>query len=194
MQRTVTTDSDILKQMAEGNEYALRSLYDRYWNRIYVYTLYKVEFQETAEDIVQDIFIDLWNRRENLVIERLESYLFRAAKNRIIDVIKAGLIRKYHEGSSGADYLPISQKLDTEEEMAFKELQVAIDEGLELLPEKTREIFRLNRLDQLSAREVSILMDIPQRTVEYHIAHALRIMKIYLHEFLMIVFCLSTGF
>jgi len=193
MQKTVTNDSDLLSQLAEGNEYALRNLYNCYWKKIYEFTLYKVGHQDTAEDIVQDIFIDLWHRREHLTIERLEPYLIRAARNRIIDVIRAGIIRKHHEESSYLNYLSLSKNLDVEEEIAYKELHAAIHEGLEQLPEKTQEIFRLNRLDQLSVREVSIVLNIPQRTVEYHINIAIRTMKICLQDFLMIVCCLING-
>jgi RNA polymerase sigma-70 factor (family 1) len=188
MYKTVPTDSDLLNQMAEGNEYALRTLYDRYWNKIYGYTIGKVGNQDTAEDIVQDIFIELWNRREDIMIERLEPYLYTAAKNQIINVIRKGIIRRHHEDSSYSAYLSVVRNLDIEEDIAYKELRAAIQEGLEFLPDKTREIFRLNRLDELSAREVSILLDIPLRTVEYHIAHALRTMKVHLREYFMLVF------
>src|SRR5690606_2497725 len=138
------------------------------------------EFQETAEEIVQDIFIDLWKRRENLLIERLDSYLYRAVKYRVIDVIRAGMVRKYHEESAGTIRYSDSLRLDEDEEFAYKELYEAILEGLTVLPEKTSEIFRLNRLEQLSASEISERLQIPVRTVEYHITQALRAMKAYL--------------
>ncbi len=186
MQGTIVTDAELLQHLTAGDEMALRSLYERYWNRLYEYAVHKVEYQETAEEIVQDIFIDLWRRRDHLVIERLEPYLFGAARNRIIDVIRAGMARKYHEESAQLIRFTGVQHLDAEEELAYKELYAAIEEGLDLLPEKTREIFRLNRLDQLSAREIAALLDMPARTVEYHITHALRTMKVYLQDFLVV--------
>lgn len=192
MQKTVTTDLELLRQIAASNEFALRMLYEKYWSKLYDYALSKLESQDIAEDVVQDIFIDLWNRRENLMIERLESYLFRTARNKIIDVIRASLIRKHHEESSLYNYIPASKNLDVEEEIAYKELHNAIHEGLALLPEKTREIFRLNRLDQLSSREVSVLLDIPVRTVEYHITHALRTLKLYLRDFVTLTILLTV--
>jgi RNA polymerase sigma-70 factor (family 1) len=192
MQGTLVTDASLLQLLANGDEDAFQALYDRYWERLYVYVVRKVEFQETAEEIVQDIFIDLWKRRESLLIERLESYLFGAARNRIVDVIRAGMIRRHHEASSGMSRFPGSaHSLDAEEELAYKELCSAIEDGLGLLPEKTGVIFKLNRLDQLSAREISVLLDIPVRTVEYHITQALRVMKIYLQEFLLLAFLFS---
>mgnify|MGYP000874902625 FL=1 len=187
MQSTTLTDAELLRHLAESDDLAFRTLYDRYWGRLYDYTVGKVEYQETAEEIVQDIFIDLWKRRENLLIDRLDAYLFRAAKNRIIDVIRAGLVRKYHEDSAGAIRYSESQILDEEEQFAYKELYDAILEGLNVLPEKTSEIFRLNRLEQMSAEEISQLLQIPTRTVEYHITLALRAMKAYLKDFLMLL-------
>ncbi len=193
MQGIRVTDAELLQHLAYGDEHAFRTLYERYWHKLYSYTVHKVEFQETAEEIVQDIFIDLWKRRESLTIDRLESYLFRAARNRVIDVIRAGLIRKHHEESSQLIRFTDREGLDTEEQLAYNELYAAIHEGLSLLPEKTGEIFRLNRLDQLSAREISTLLDIPVRTVEYHITHALRTMKVYLQDFLVLLFLLTEG-
>lgn len=187
MQVTVATDAELLRHLTNSDEEAFRILYDRYWDRLYDYTVRKVEFQETAEEIVQDIFIDLWRRRENLLIERFDSYLFRAARNRIVDVIRAGLIRKHHEESAGAIRYATGSKLDADEEFAYKELYEAILEGLNVLPEKTGEIFRLNRLEQLSAAEIAARLNVPVRTVEYHITHALRTMKVYLQDFLMLI-------
>ncbi len=194
MQETLVTDAELLGHLARGDEYAFQTLYERYWHKLYSYTVHKVEFQETAEEIVQDIFIDLWKRREGLAIDRLESYLFRAVRNRIIDVIRASLVRKHHEESSQLIRSAGKERLDTEEQLAYNELYSAIHDGLSLLPEKTGEIFRLNRLDQLSAREISALLDMPVRTVEYHITHALRTMKVYLQDFLIALFLLTNGF
>ncbi len=192
MHGTLVTDAELLQHLAQGDEHAFQALYERYWHKLYHYTVHKIEFQEMAEEIVQDIFIDLWKRRENIMIDRLESYLFRAARNRVIDVIRASLIRKHHEESSQTIRFTDKDKLDPEEELAYNELYSAIHEGLGLLPEKTGEIFRLNRIDQLSAREISTLLDIPVRTVEYHITHALRTMKVYLQDFLVVLFLLTN--
>lgn len=189
MHSTVASDADLLREMAKGNENALKSLYDRYWDKVYDYTVYKVGLQDTAEDIVQDIFIELWNRRHNLSIERLESYLFVSAKNKIIDVVRKGIIRKHHEDIAQTIYNPSDRNLDVEEEMAYQELYNAIQRGLEFLPLKTQEIFRLNRLDQLSAKEVSILLEIPLRTVEHHITLAIRTLKIQLRDYLQLLIC-----
>lgn len=187
MQATIETDAELLQLMSAGDQHAFQNLYERYWQKIYDYTVHKVELQETAEEIVQDIFIDLWKRREQLIIERFDSYLYRAAKNRVIDALRAGMVRKHHESYFELIRVTDKQKLDAEEELAYTELYSAIHEGLSLLPQKTSEIFRLNRLDQLSAREISTLLDVPVRTVEYHITHALRTMKVYLQDFLILI-------
>ncbi|GAA4435661.1 RNA polymerase sigma-70 factor [Ravibacter arvi] len=184
MQDTVVPDAELLKHLAMGEEYALRAIYKRYWSRLYDYVVQRVTLQGIAEEIVQDIFIDLWRRRNALEIERFEAYLFRAARNRVIDVIRANQVRKHHEEASDGIRSLESQGLDGEEALAYEELQSAIQTGLTLLPEKTREIFRLNRLDQMSAKEISVLTDIPVRTVEYHITFALRTMKEHLRRFL----------
>jgi RNA polymerase sigma-70 factor (family 1) len=188
MQEVVVTDSELLRQMAAGDENGLKCLHERYWSKLYEYAVRKVTFQEVAEEIVQDVFLDLWKRRETLLVERLDAYLFGATKKRIIDVIRASLVRKHHEESSQLLRTSEDTGLDAEEELAYQELYSAIHKCLDLLPEKTSEIFRMNRMEQLSAREISTLLNIPARTVEYHITQGLRMMKVHLQDFLVLLF------
>lgn len=182
MQKTLISDLELLKRLSDGDELALKFLYDRYWQKLYEYVVYKVEWQEVAEDIVQDIFINLWNKRSELSVQKVESYLFTAAKYKIIDVIRSDLRRNYHE--SYHSYYSNSFQLDIDENIAYNELENAINEGLEMLPEKSREIFKLNRLEHLSVKEVAVKLNIPLRTVEYHLANALRKMQFYLKDYL----------
>jgi RNA polymerase sigma factor (sigma-70 family) len=141
MQEPLIADSELLRQMVNGDEKALKSLHDRYWRRLYDFAVQKVEFQETAEEIVQDIFIDLWKRRESLSIEQLDSYLFRAAKNRVIDVIRAAIVRKHHEGHAQLNRNSENTSLDAEEQLAYDELQLAIHECINALPQKPAKSF-----------------------------------------------------
>lgn len=74
----------------------------------------------------------------------------------------------------------------TEEFLAFQDLKTAIDRAMTKLPEKTRKIFNLNRLEGLSVQEVSLVLSIPERTVAYHLAQALKVMRDCLRDFMIL--------
>lgn len=188
---TVFTEKELLKQMQAGDRVAFRAIYDRYWERLYRAARDKVSYPENAEEIVQDIFADMWERRKTLMIGNLEHYLFRAVKHKVLDYIRAQIVRRQHEDAVlqvASDY----GQADAEEELAYRELKDAFHSGLDDLPEKTREIFRLSRIEHLSVREISDTLHIPERTVSYHIAQALGILRVHLKDFILCFLVLHT--
>lgn len=165
-----------------GDQHAFREIYRRYWYTLYQVAKRKVRAEEDAEEIIQDIFVDLWERRNHIVIDELSSYLYKAVKYQTLKYIRAALVRQSHQDA----VLKNDVKTDsqTEEELALNDLHAAISTGLENLPSKSREIFRLNRLEGRSVTEISNLLQIPERTVEYHITKSLRVMRMYLKDFI----------
>ena len=183
MQEEALVEKTILRQLKGGDPVAFKTIYDQYWDRLYKTAVQKVPYAENAEEIIQDIFVDLWERRELLVIGDLEHYLFRAVKYKVLDYIRAQLVRREHEDSVLKAVVGYGDP-DIEEELAYRELREAFHSGLNGLPEKTREIFRLSRVEQLSVHEISQIMSIPERTVSYHIVQAQRILRISLKDYI----------
>jgi RNA polymerase sigma-70 factor (family 1) len=183
MQDTLVTDIELLNLLTEGNESAFQEIYRRYWYKLYVVAKRKVETDEDAEEIVQDIFVDLWERRTQGRIAELNSFLFGAVKYKILNYIRSRMVRQEYQ----QDTLQGSDDKDryTEEVLALTDLRQAISTGIALLPAKTQEIFRLNRLEGLSAPEISVQLGIPERTIEYHITHSVRAMRAHLKEFIL---------
>jgi RNA polymerase sigma-70 factor (family 1) len=166
---------------------AFQEIYKRYWYKLYTVARRKVEAQEDAEEIVQDIFVDLWERRIRLNINELDRYLFSAVKYKVLNYIKSRIVRQTYRDTVS---LKIDADSNTEEELALQDLSQAITSGIENLPPKTQEIFRLNRLEGLSVREISDLLHIPERTVEYHVTQSLRSMRVYLKDFVVLMLTL----
>src|SRR5690606_18512864 len=180
----VYNDAELLQQIRAGDKVAFRNVYERYWERLYRVARSKVGQVETAEEMIQDIFADVWERRESLSVINLERYLFRAVKYKALDYIRAQIVKRYNEDeilNASSEYTDA----EAEEELAYQELKRAFDSGLNSLPEKTRGIFCLNKLEQLSVREISAELGIPQRTVSYHIAQALSVMRVHLKDFIL---------
>ncbi len=187
-------EKTILRLLRGGDPAAFKAIYDQYWDRLYKVAAEKVPYAENAEEIIQDIFVDLWERREMLVIGDLEHYLFRAVKYKVLDYVRAQIVRRKHEDSV-QQVTTTSGDPDIEEELAYRELREAFHSGLNDLPEKTKEIFRLSRVEQFSVREISETLSVPERTVTYHIAQALRILRECLKDYIpyLLILLLRTG-
>ncbi len=169
-------------RLSDGSDEAFEEIYTLFWERLLNFVQSKIRSRENAEEIVQEIFIDLWERRETQQIQNLNSYLFRAARNKVLDVIRANIVREQHrdyilkaydEGDSG-----------TEAFLAFEDLSAAVHRALAAMPDKTGEIFRLNRFQFLPIREISSRLHLSERMVEYHLASALSTLRLHLKDFL----------
>ena len=177
-------DALLVKLLRTDDVEAFQEIYRRYWHILFVIARRKLYCQENAEEIVQDLFTSIWSRRTDAQIEDLKKYLFRSVKYLIINSVKSKIIRQEYENLTASNSV-FDTTCRTEEELAYRDLHRAIEDGLLRLPEKTQHIFRLNRLENQSVREISLLLNIPERTVEYHITQSLRSLRLHLREYLL---------
>lgn len=179
--------SDVLlvKLLQTGDQGAFREIYRKYWHLLYGIAYRKLQSLENAEEIVQDIFVDIWERRAGLQVDDLKKYLIGAVKYRILNTIKAKLIRERYKAFSHT--LTTHTEPLTESDLAFQDLNRAIEQALAELSPKTQEIFRLNRLENQSVREIALQLSIPERTVEYHITQSLRTLRLHLKDFIFLL-------
>lgn len=180
------SDIMLVRLLKTDDKEAFQEIYRRYWHVLFVVARRKLYAQEAAEEVVQDLFTNIWSRRMDVQIEDLKKYLFSSTKYLIINAIKSKIVRQEYESHTSA-----TRSLDTtrhtEEELAYRDLYSAIEAGLLRLPEKTQRIFRLNRLENQSVREISIVLNLPERTVEYHITQALRALRLHLREYILAI-------
>lgn len=188
MEYKILSDELLVKLLRVGEQDAFEEIYRRYWQKLLRSAQFKLRSKETIEEILQDLFISLWEKRERVVIENLEAYLNTSLRYLIINQIKKQILQeKFVEYSLKKNELTD----DVDESVAFNELSVAIEKAIEQLPEKTRQIFRLNRLEYKSVKEISVLLETPERTIEYHITQALKALRIHLREFITLSAILS---
>lgn len=184
MDYRLLTDEILLKFLRIGDELAFKEIYQRYWKQLYYSALNKITSKEVAEDILQAIFTDLWQKREKHSIQNLPVYLDTAVKYKVINYIKSAISRKAHLSAIG-------EKQKTEESNAdllllVQELNSAIDKAIDQLPQKTQTIFRLSRFEQHSNKEISHIMNLSEKAVEYHISQSLKTLRFYLKDFMMV--------
>ena len=176
-------DISLLYELKKGNREAFNGVFRYYYYpRIMAYTASMVE-QKAAEDIVQDVFLYVWENREKLYVsDGFHSYLFQSAYTRCLDYFKKNLsIEKYHSHTY-EKYLEDYQNLlkgddSVIEELSVKDFYRHLYELLEHLPAQRREVFILTYIKGLTAKEVAEQTRMPQRTVESHLYLALRFLK-----------------
>jgi RNA polymerase sigma-70 factor (ECF subfamily) len=183
------SDKELLLDMSHDSVSAFKAIYDAYWDKMYVSALKKTSSSEIAEEIVQEIFSKLWERRHTLSIENLESYLFTALKYSIIshvrDVIKN---RKQEDINNLQDVFSVNPN---EKEDQTWDLEAALHNALKFLPDKTRLIFQMSRFDELPNKVIASELDISEKAIEYHITQALKLLRVQLKDFLPVLILLD---
>lgn len=186
------TDEVLLNRLRNNDENALTELYNRYWNPVYLYTYNVLRDKEVCKDIVQDLFMDLWKRREKLhVTSTFKSYLFSSARYQIF-----AQIRKKEKSLGSHLFENLDQRLhynSPESEYLYQELVQRISTTVESLPQKCREVYTLSREEQLSHAEISQFLDISTKTVENHITKALKVLRSSVGTYLLAILLLFQG-
>ncbi len=179
------SDADLLAALQTGDAGSFAEIYARYCYSLFTLANRKLKSREVAEELVQDLFENLWHRRNTHEIQQLKQYLFSALRYRIINYVKSRQVRACYElycrlGTSETD-------TSTEDALAINELSTALLASIRKLPAKSREIFQLSRLEQYSVAEISGRVNLSEKTVEYHLTKSLKLLRGYLREFLILL-------
>lgn len=150
----------------------------------YAFTILKN--QDDAADIVQHLFVKLWEKRSEIeILSNVKSYLYRSAYNASLNAVKKSK-RQVLFGSLESEIEPVSSD-DTSDMLLSQELEGRIEEALEQLPEKCGEVFRMSRFSELSYKEIAEKLGISVKTVENHMGKALRLMRNELSDYLPLI-------
>lgn len=150
----------------------------------YAFSILKV--QNEAEDVVQQLFITLWEKRRELEISKdPRAYLYRSTYNRCLNEVKR--IKRRGTQTDAAEESSLKSPHDASDKLIGREMEECIELALQTLPEKCGEVFRLSRIDELSYKEIAEKLDISTKTVENHMGKALRLMRDELREFLPLI-------
>jgi RNA polymerase sigma factor (sigma-70 family) len=159
---------------------------------MYLVAYRKLRDKEAAEEIVQDIFLRLWRERDTVHVENLNYYLFSAVRYEVIDCIRTkGRTFEYLDYYESFDS---NQDLNTENQLALDELLRVIDECLHVLPEKTREIFRLHKLEYWPIPRIAARFGLSEKAIEYHLTKSVRVVRTHLKEVMVLLLAASAWF
>jgi RNA polymerase sigma-70 factor (family 1) len=156
-------------------------VYNSLWSKLYSVAYNYFRDKTLAQEIVQDVFVSFWMKRKSIdgIID-LEAYLFRSVRNKIYDQFdKIASQEKLKRQVA----LQVSEKTDTtKEDIEYAETWELINQEIDLLPSKTKEIFRLSRFGQYSNDEIAGNLHLSGKSVEYHITRALKRLRLRLNE------------
>ncbi|MBD0832569.1 RNA polymerase sigma factor [Aestuariibaculum sediminum] len=168
-------DSDILNRLKKGDKQALTELYNRYWKTLYISSYNLLKNKELCEEIIQDVFIDVWNYKENLQIKiSLKSYLYACVRYKVFSEFRKNKIQSVELMEGLNDRF---QYATPETKLMHEELVMQIDAIVKTLPERCQEVYLLSRNQQLSHKEISEKLGISTKTVENHITLALKTIR-----------------
>ncbi len=150
-----------------------KEVFKKYYNPLCNFASTIVNDHKMAQDVVQDVFTKLWDKRDNLSIESNEkSYLFQAVKNRSLEMLRK---QKIDQKVSTADYQALYVDGSEIDEQARKfMLKEFLYKSIRQLPPKCQEIFVMNKVNGLTYNEIAIDLDISVKTVENQIGKAYR--------------------
>ncbi|TCC87410.1 RNA polymerase sigma-70 factor [Pedobacter hiemivivus] len=170
------SDTELVDLLKSGNRAAFTEIFNRYQSLLYIFAYKKIGDREEAKDLIHELFLTFWEKRELLNIScSLPAYLFTVLKNRVFDLYK-------HKKVSQRYLETFQTYLDTEQNatdylVRHNELSCLIEKEIASLPYKMREVFELSRKTNLSRKEIATELNLSEQTVKSHMHHALKILK-----------------
>ncbi|MDB5128248.1 RNA polymerase sigma-70 factor [Mucilaginibacter sp.] len=181
------TDCKLLELFTNGNDAAFAEIYNRYWKKLIALSYSYTKDKFLAEEIVQEVFVSLWNRRGVVKIETLSSYLATAIK---FSVFKNIYTKNRHERL--LEQMPASSIAELPEDLVHaKFLEEYVNGLVEQLPEKCRLVYKYSRQKGLSPQEIAEEMNIAKKTVEAHLTKALKMLRLNLKEMMVLIIVLK---
>lgn len=175
-------EKKLLSLLTIGSEEALKIIYQKYWQRLFLSAYNVLKDREACEDIIQEIFIQLWLKRESLTVTTsLSAYLFTATRYQVFHHIKKSAGRPELFEDLEERFLTDAPDIP----LYVKDLQERIYTAVESLPEKCRNIYKLSREHHLSYKAIADHLQISPKTVENQLSIALKKLREALGDFLL---------
>lgn len=176
LNQSLNQDTILINRLRSGDESALTELYNRFWQALFVSAYNVLKDKELCEDIIQDIFMNIWHNREKLEINiSLKGYMYACARYQVFNQFKKNKDKIHVELFQEIDKR--FQHSTPETLLMHEELVQQINAIIETLPEKCQQVYKLSREEQLTHKEIAERLNISTKTVENHITKALHVIR-----------------
>lgn len=171
------TDSALTDLLKTGDRNAYEEIYIRYRFILHNHAWNKIRNKEEAQDVLQDVFANLWAKRDHLNIgDNLPGYLYSSVRNHILNLIdKRGVQLKY---LTSIQQFSEQKTVITDYRVRENQLKLIIEREIALLPPRTKEVFELSRKQCLTHKEIAVLLGTTEKTVKKQIANALKMLRL----------------
>lgn len=178
-------ENNVLELLTQGDTNAFTEIYNKYWRTLIALAYSHTKDKFLAEEIVQEVFLSLWNKKGAIKINSLSAYLGTAVKFSIFkfhhrETLHSGVKEKIMKSAASAEL--------QDDLFDYKFLQEYVNGIVDQLPEKCRLVYKLSREKEMSVREIAQEMHISEKTVEGHLTKALRVLRLNLKEIMILVF------
>lgn len=179
------SDLDLWLQVKQDNGFAFKTLFDRYWEKLYVYAFNRLKSAADAQDVVQEVMISVWSRRASLVIEAtLAAYLHTAVQYEVLSHFSKAAKTADRSLEYGKSLLPELSGYIAPSHL--KELEALAENEITRLPEKMQQVYRLRQEQHLSVKEISGLLNISEQTVRNQLNSSYQKLRKHLKEAILI--------
>ena len=142
----------------------------------------RVKSQAVTEEIVQDLFISLWDKRATQSIRHLSSYLYQAVKFKVLNYIDSRMVEEKY-WNYYKTFVP-NEENATDMAVAYNDLMEAIEQGMQQLPEKSQKVFKMNRLEGHSIPEIANLLNLSEKAIQYHLTQSVKKLRLHLKNYI----------
>ena len=187
----VIDDHVLLQQLKNGNEDAFSKIYSKYWKKIYMLAYDRLKDSKQSQDIVQDIFISLWERRESLEIQNLNAYLHTSVRYNVFKLVAVNKVKD--------DFYDLSEVLSSQSSFAdhriiSHELMTAFNNLVENMPAQRQKIFRMRYEENMKTRLIAEQLNISQKTVQNQLLSSYKNIRSLLTQILSVSIFIFTYF
>ena len=170
------TEPELVQRLKKADEEAFRIVYDTYKSKMYWYCLKFVKSSSLAEEIVQDVFVKLWENKESLYPGTcLGAYLHTIAKHKVLNYLKKEALNAAYK----KEQILSSSEIDTQTESGLdyaNYLEIA-NVAITKLPQQRQIIFKMSRQDEMSNQEIALALGISKNTVKVQLVKALKSLR-----------------
>lgn len=187
-------DTITLQSLQEGDDRVFEMIFKEHFSSLHAYAFTILKDEVSAEEVVQSLFLRLWEKRATLDIRTsLKSYLYRATYNDCMNMLKHWKVKQKHQDH--VIHFNDSTHEQTANRLHENELKRELQKALNKLPEKCRMVFQMSRFEELKYKEIADQLEISIKTVENQMGKALKILRLALADYLpLLIFCLINYF
>ena len=194
----IITDNNVMIYLREGNEYAFRFIFDKYYDFLCMVADSYLRDEYISETIVGDIIYNLWEIKDNIDIKySLRSYLVRSVKNRCINYLQQEYIQReisinQYEDKAAIEELFFIENKHPLEILLEQELENKINSIINELSPECRAVFKMSRFDGMKYEEIASELNLSVNTVKYHMKNALGKLRLELKDYILSILVFLT--